>query len=52
MFVPCLQVRLTGDSNLAIGVDVSVNGCLSTCLSPTMSTSGWINGVTLGCVYT
>ncbi len=28
------QVRLTGNSKLPVGVNVSVNGCLSPCVSP------------------
>ncbi len=29
-----MQVRLTGGSKLPVGVNVSVNGCLSLCVSP------------------
>ena len=29
----CMQVRLAGNSKLPLGVTVSVNGCLSLCVS-------------------
>ena len=32
-----MQVRLTGDSKLTVGVNVSVNGCLCLCVSPVMT---------------
>ncbi|XP_060770970.1 uncharacterized protein LOC132881920 [Neoarius graeffei] len=32
-----MQVRLTGDSKLTIGVNVSANGCLCLCVSPVMT---------------
>lgn len=31
------EVRLTGDTKLAISVNVSVNDCLSLCISPVMN---------------
>lgn len=40
-----MQVRFTGDSNVAIGVNVNIRGCLCLCVSP--ATAAMCRGYTL-----